>query len=65
MWRVRAALYLLVRALKYNQNDLESLNFDDDVRLAVAILERCVSKAVKAGMLEDNQAPAVIGDSDG
>ncbi len=65
MWRVRIALRLLVRALKYDAKALEELNFDDDVRLVVTILERCVSKAVKVGMLEDDQAPPVTGESNG
>lgn len=69
MWRVRIALRLLVRALKYNQSDLEALNFDDDVRLVVTILERCISKAVQVGMLEDEdaveQVSPVSGESNG
>lgn len=69
MWRVRIALRLLVRALKYNQSDLEALNFDDDVRVVVTILERCISKAVQVGMLEDEdtveQVSPVSGESDG
>jgi hypothetical protein len=53
MWRLQIAMILLTRALKTESEALAELDLDDDVKLAMVILDRCLRKAKAAGKLID------------
>lgn len=53
MWRLQVAMILLTRALKVDGAMLGQLDLDDDVKLAMVILDRCLRRAKAAGVLID------------
>jgi hypothetical protein len=53
MWRLQVAMILLTRALKVDGAMLAKLDLDDDVKLAMVILDRCLKRAKAAGVLID------------